>query len=448
MSNEKEVEIIDLFSDVEEDNQLEDENKKELKKEESNLSAEEIFNNAEKPIDDYNNFEIIENEVDGFVNPELKESLVGNEEINIEESENGDFVVDRTKKEIDNQIADEFISEQGENFELNDSHVDLNTPPNLEIEPNSDNNIDEKEEEKSNIPDNITNSSHIENNNDEEDESIEDNSNLIAENPNTSDMNTSSSASSIYEDLEEQDEEVTKKASVDNDKLSSMMDILREAGKETVVKSKKLVDKTKESERREASITEMSAKYGYTKNQVIEKISRYNTYEKEVRELEQRKSNEDFIKEAIKEKKRSLEDDKLSQGIRKLLTNIQNDIQNDNLLDGIDKEAVYRNNFLLHIKTAILDHIDKGSEIEYDNNSFSKNNVKEVFDIFVNNYNIKTLDLDKNVLISLMLKEGSLKSFVTLLSLFYENESVKESILTLEEEIQELNFSVEKVFYI
>lgn len=200
-----------------------------------------------------------------------------------------------------------------------------------------------------------------------------------------------------------------------------------------------------EKENRNIAIKHMSSKYGLTEIEVKEKIQKYVDFTQEVRKLEQKEASVEFIKKAIEEKKKKEEDDVLTQGILKILNNVQNDIQNDNFLESIDKNSVYKNIFLKHIKTGILDYINHSDDTASEKDNIDK---KEIFDIFVNRYNLKISELNKNSYIELLLKENSIIHYMSLISYMLNNDLVRNEIKVFIKEIEKMDFSLDKIYYI
>lgn len=199
-----------------------------------------------------------------------------------------------------------------------------------------------------------------------------------------------------------------------------------------------------EKEKRRLAIASMGNKYGLTEIEVKEKIQIYVDFTRELRELEKKEADLGFIKSAIEEKKRREEDDKLSKGITKILANVQNEIQNDNFLETIDKDSVYKNIFLTHIKTGVLDYINHSeSNIEKENTE-----KKELFDIFANKYNLRVCEINKNAYTNMFLNENSLTNFISLVSYIFNNDLIRNELKVLIKEVDKIDLSLDKIYYI
>lgn len=199
-----------------------------------------------------------------------------------------------------------------------------------------------------------------------------------------------------------------------------------------------------EKEKRKIAIANMGNKYGLTEIEVKEKIQKYVDFTKELRELEKKEADLGFIKSAIEEKKRRDEDDKLTKGISQILANVQNEIQNDNFLETVDKNSIYKNIFLTHIKTGILEYINH-SESSIEKESTEK---KELFNIFAKKYNLRVCEINKNAYTSMFLNENSLNSYISLMSYIFNNDLIRNELKVLIKEIDKIDLSLDKIYYI
>lgn len=207
---------------------------------------------------------------------------------------------------------------------------------------------------------------------------------------------------------------------------------------------KKKTDDEYEKENRKIAIENMSNKYGLTEFEVKQKIQKYVDFTRDIREFEIKKADKEFILKAVAEKKKKEEDDILTQGILKILNNVQNDIQNDNFLESIDKNSVYKNIFLNHIKTGILDYINHS-----DNNNEKENlDKKEIFDIFIDRYNLKISELNKNSYIGLLLQENPLSNYISLISYIFNNDLIRNEMKVFFKEIEKMDLTLDKIYYI
>lgn len=199
-----------------------------------------------------------------------------------------------------------------------------------------------------------------------------------------------------------------------------------------------------EKEKRRLAIVNMGNKYGLSEIEVKEKIQKYVDFTRELRELEKKEADINFIKTAISEKKKKDEDDKLSQGISKILSNVQQEIQNDNFLETVDKNSVYRNIFLSHIVVGVLDYIN------HSESNIEKENVekKELFDIFANKYKIRTCEMNKNAYLGMFLNENSLENYISLMSYFFNNDLIRKELKILTKDLKSIDLSLDKIYYI
>lgn len=207
-------------------------------------------------------------------------------------------------------------------------------------------------------------------------------------------------------------------------------------------------NKEEEEDNQKKAIEQLSIEYGVSKEEALFIVARYETIESQIIKLGKKEVNQEDLKEAIKQKHENDEDMFMENLISNLLQNISNDIENDSFLESINKETVYKKNFLVHIKKRILDNLNKYErythEREYE--ELEKVDNDDVNKAFLDKYNVKIFELDSNSLIRVLLQEDSFDKFLTIQSMFYSDLKIKRNIGELKKEMKKAKLSMDKIF--
>lgn len=208
---------------------------------------------------------------------------------------------------------------------------------------------------------------------------------------------------------------------------------------------------TKEQEKKDAkelAINQMSLKYGMAKEDILYRIERYVSIVKRTSDIENEQADENYIKKAILTQKRLDETNVIDNIIEKIITNIISDIKDDNTLEALNKTSVYKTVFLPIAKDEILNILEDCS-IAFRQKEFSlleKSKHSDILKLFQKKYNILEFDLDINTIYKLFTDDNSLKQFIILLSMFYDDKNIQKELIDFTNEFKQLNLSTEKFF--
>jgi len=195
------------------------------------------------------------------------------------------------------------------------------------------------------------------------------------------------------------------------------------------------------------TISEMANKYGVDSSTIDKKISKYKKFSL-IRDSLSKGATQDFIKEAIHEKKKNDEDDLVDNIVNSVVRGVLKDIRNDKTLESINKKNIYKLKYLEYARTEILECIEKWSVYIQNEDIEGIQRIKDsqIFKNFMEIYGIINLESDVMSYQKMFYGSQGEENFIKLISIFWGNGEESAKIRNLVEDIEQLDLRMDSVF--